>query len=333
MKIKFTAFLLVLSLIIYSCSFLTSATDNSQNKQVSIKQADGVLLANGFDEKSIAELNFEVKIRLASTLINSPSKVKLTHSNVQINEAAIIRDFQNMKDENLKTKYGISDDTVKKIHNDIKKLNEKTDDQIKQEYQKTDNEVQNIRKVLNNNQMELSSLTLQSISNINYHMWVYDDSGILHPVEYSVNAEFIWDSQPLLSWNYSDYVAFAWAGDLATDFTDAQQYNTVHYVYGIQHLDKNILPVENPVNEGLSFGFKQSIPFNQYASYYPSSGFFCFSLYQTSKNNPAKAGKIVSQYGHQHIAFSGMGFSLKSASVSFGSAFDTSDQETFGTRY
>lgn len=339
--------LVILVIILVICSLLGSVSITGATKSNLRKNNiddDKVLSENGFTEKSLKNLDGEVKSKLATTLVNNPDMVDLSTTTSSINEIEMIKDFVNLTDNELIEKYNITTENIKETKKIIDLLNKKTDEDLKIEYQMSDTEIEVLRNALkkdtrktyfSNNKFSITETespintyfrAASGINNLTFSMWVFNDSGTSgKPVYYSVNSDFTWSKKPLISTAiFKDKIAFAWGGDLTTDFVTYQKFSYVQSKGAEQK--KNPSVKEKPVDAGLTYTFVQGIDTSTSNFYYRLDyGFVAFGIYQTRKVK--KDTKIIAEYGHQTVSITGGGLDINGTPmISFGTGYESSNQ-------
>lgn len=309
--------------------------------QATEQNADSILLAHGFNEDDVDLIEMDKKIEIASALLINPDLVQKSASVSEIDELTDIERFVNTSEETL-LESGMKQEDIDSANNLIQNWKASSDEELMERYDRDQVEIKMLRMACEPTEdytdKEVTSTPVTSSGSISSSKLYFSTTATKQKfcgrVRYRVVNTFKWKSLPFVDF-LTDEIVNAWGGSMWTSNYSSK----LVYAYG----DINVPGVktktytahyeEGPINAGFRFWTHQAqgdlITGLNYHQLWKGSASL---LLTTNGNCKNKDTKILAQYGHHTIGWSGVSIS-KSPSISFGTGWDYSDQVILPAKY
>lgn len=296
------------------------------------KVENNILIQVGLSQEAIDHMSLGAKQNLIEAYKKDTSSVTAKTVVMEVDVLSEIDAYVNATPEE-KIKYGLDDEKIKKMDNEIEILSDMSDKEMKDKFDMDDVTVKLIREAIEPDkdyQIKNEATDIQASGSITTSEMTYSQSAINNSTSTGVNYDVYlnaWWKDWYVFGAFDDKVAVVWGGNLT-------QYSNYQYVdYYIQNhdstwggLSESRVPAyhESIVNAGGYYYFPQSL-----SSAKARNVEINFKLKQSGRNN--QSTKILSQFCHQTLGIdSSISISASGLSVSLkpGTSYDSTAQHS-----
>lgn len=327
---KIIVFLMVTILITNLTSFDSNAALDSNADYVDI------LIEHGYTKETAEVLPVEAQKEIVTLLVNSPDKVNISVSTLEIDHLTEIETLFSLSQQDISDK-NYDEMTVEKEKQKYIEYSQMSDFELAECLEISEVEANLIKKAVNqgiqNSKNGISedkksgvySSGYVSSSELYYVQTVTDISNTTLP-SYNVTLSYSW-TKVTTPTGYRDIIAAAWGGGLNSKNYDTtvryHNWNTVGGSFGTLYTEQDMVVNPTP-SVGVEFNFPQSYDATTAQN---KTGYAKFNLYQTKSEG--KETSLVSEYCYAYLGV-GRTVSISALpSINVGQGFKTSYPEHF----
>lgn len=335
--------IITFTLVICPCaSFADDVSGRNLPVNINKDNAINLLVSKGYsydtatslDDSDLKELYFDIL---------SGKDVTVSSCTLEVDNFKAIEDILSY-DENELMEAGLSKENIEIARNEIQGLFSMSDSKLQENLGMSRSEVKILREIQNKSSSNASNILNEqkkittpvdatggiSTAKMSYSMAVTDNSSATKP-NYKVKCTFNW-KEVFVVGAWDDYIAVAWGGGMNSknESGTVNYYKIVNSGWGTKYESKAMSKAAVP-NKGYKFYFGKSYYYSGNNAVKSKSGTANITVYQTKKNGLDT--KIISQYGHRTVK-AGSSISISNTpTISFGAAYDKSDQKSKNVTY